>query len=899
MKKFFKALAVVLALTLVIGTVPASAATTPKAAESKVLYVDGSKGFKLDADGDKVASKLGAKVKLYKLAGLTKAQAADYTITAKSDDTTVVRTTSVNAKAVAMGTANVTIYVDGEKLGVTKITVKQSASDDTFKYDAPATVSVGEEFTVSLPRKGVDTDARRLSCADENVTITDNKNRTYTVKIAAPGEYTLKAEAFQSKTYNGATATAEIKVTAALPTLEEIAQVASNAVALKFSGDASAYTKNDFNVYYMAGDAKVYGNVVNTIELDETKTIVVVTFFTAFTAKTEYTVIAGTSEMKFTAAGNSADDVTSVKINGKATVYVNEESDEYTLSYFNAAGIDITETVDESKFTVTFSANDAVDGYFGTNNKIYFWAVGGTATVKAKVEKLNDKYEYETVAEDSMKVTCIDTPSKEYKDVAIWSFTAKDDDRIDTKATANTTLAVGDERAFQVIFNGVQGTAKFTTDVKAGDPGYRFESSDPTIVIVTGKDVNDSPVVFGVKQGTAYIKIYSYDTTNKIDSLITAIPVEVKAARKATTITPTWEKANFNNDAPTADHNVLTVVVKDQYGDPYYNATQPVKIKTADNYRTNLGGWAETTLTPDANVAKNAKWTIDAAGTVSYVKDGNYPATLTSGDATAATSLAVIEQNDASKVNGYKLTGLKDIDVAVTAASAGMDDMILKLTETYNGYYMQDVATIDFVDATPIPVTGAAAEKFEYTVAKNGSIITSLDAIEAFNGATDVVDAFKTSTVITKAAVGTYTISIYKRVASSNAAACKVTRLDTITFKITDSQPMPTYTQVQGKVDYVLDEATVTTDLFKECFQLTFDGTTYDADWTKATTGAIAKGYDVVGVTTKLDKVNKTIVFTDVTLRITNNNADPAPANELNGKTITLKVPVSGIVYGK
>ena len=54
MKKFFKALALVLALTLVLGTVPASAAVdADKVRKEKTLYVDGTKGFKT-VDGEKV-----------------------------------------------------------------------------------------------------------------------------------------------------------------------------------------------------------------------------------------------------------------------------------------------------------------------------------------------------------------------------------------------------------------------------------------------------------------------------------------------------------------------------------------------------------------------------------------------------------------------------------------------------------------------------------------------------------------------------------------------------------------------------------------------------------------------------------------------------------------------------
>ena len=136
MKKFFKALALVLALTLVLGTVPASAAVdADKVRKEKTLYVDGTKGFKT-VDGEQQFSLLKARTTYWKLLKIKKAEAEKLEITAESSAPEIVKTNdkSMGVHAYGIGEATITLAVEG-KLYTVAVTAKKSAETVTFGRD--------------------------------------------------------------------------------------------------------------------------------------------------------------------------------------------------------------------------------------------------------------------------------------------------------------------------------------------------------------------------------------------------------------------------------------------------------------------------------------------------------------------------------------------------------------------------------------------------------------------------------------------------------------------------------------------------------------------------------------------------------------------------------------------
>jgi hypothetical protein len=228
MKKFFKALALVLALTLVIGTIPAAAADTAiKAVEKKTLYVGGTKG--VDNNGKQSTYK--AKVTYAKLLGITKKEAKKLKVTAVSSNDEIVKANDKTRRirAYGIGTVTVTLTADGKTYDVA-VTAKKSADEVVFgrdwanvaELDYAVEAELNKEYTVSVPQSKagvkIDTDERRLVADDDSVIITpvEGKKRLYTVKFTKAGEFTVTGEAFQSeKSYPGATASKSVKVTIA------------------------------------------------------------------------------------------------------------------------------------------------------------------------------------------------------------------------------------------------------------------------------------------------------------------------------------------------------------------------------------------------------------------------------------------------------------------------------------------------------------------------------------------------------------------------------------------------------------------------------------------------------------------------------------------------------------
>lgn len=324
MKKFFKALALVLALTLVLGTVPASAADSYSVKKAKkTLYVA------LNADADKNAvtamgsnaaagttSQLKARVTYASILGISKKEAK------KLDITTVVKS-SVEGAVVAndntrairvygIGEATVAFKVNGKDAGTTTIIAKKSATDATvifgrdLKETSEFAASTDVAFEVSLPRNtkdedgnkvSLDTDERRLVIkdADENVIYNVSKSiaeadqvnktdivvvaedatspRLWSVKFLKTGTYTIYGEAYQSnKKYPDATGKNFVTVKVSAGKLEEIRQTTYNTFELDFSTPTIAKAAVDETYkYFSIGSANVTEakDVIKVFEVGE------------------------------------------------------------------------------------------------------------------------------------------------------------------------------------------------------------------------------------------------------------------------------------------------------------------------------------------------------------------------------------------------------------------------------------------------------------------------------------------------------------------------------------------------------------------------------------------------------------------------------------------------------
>ena len=382
MKKFFKALALVLALALVIGVVPAQA-TSAKIKAKKTLYVDGAKGTSTDG---KKASAIKGRVAIYKLAGDTKAIAAEHTYKAvvKSGDS--VSKTKKYVYAEKLGKSVVEIFKDGESVGTTVVTVKKNADENTLTItglEDGQEVVCGVETTVTLPRAKADSDERRLFVDDKEVTEVEGQPRVYKVTFTKAGDHKVRFEAFQSAELDAVTTPAkEITVKATMPKPVSAKQVSATSFAATFEGNMEGLIEDkditNQMIYYMIADTPVVTGVVKSVKVE--KEVVTVEMYAAFNSNETYFFKYGDADaVPFKTAVNKIQYVDKIEIVPAKAYYITKTT-AFDYKLFNADGVELDKSVIEvPNFTI-----DSDVAWFDGALAVYFYGEG-TATIKASL----------------------------------------------------------------------------------------------------------------------------------------------------------------------------------------------------------------------------------------------------------------------------------------------------------------------------------------------------------------------------------------------------------------------------------------------------------------------------------------------------------------------------------
>lgn len=314
MKKFFKALALVLALALVVGVVPAQSASA-KIKAKKVLYTAAPKGW--STTDDTLKSSLKTKVRIYTLAGDKKAVAADheYKAVIKSGDE-FVDVTEKYVVGKELGKAVVEIFKDGESLGTSVITVRKNADASTLKLQvkdgdafvdvtADTTFVAGVTYRLALPRAKADSDERRLTVDDKAIEDVEGSARQYDVTFDE-GEHTIAFEAFQGGVLDGYTAQDSIKITAKTPAAKSAKQVSANSFEVTFDSAMKVNGKNlitkdnvaNQDIYYLIAKQPVVTGVIKSVTVsEEDPKVVKVEMYAAFNSDTDYYFTFGDADL--------------------------------------------------------------------------------------------------------------------------------------------------------------------------------------------------------------------------------------------------------------------------------------------------------------------------------------------------------------------------------------------------------------------------------------------------------------------------------------------------------------------------------------------------------------------------------------------------------------------------
>ncbi len=781
MKNFFKKLAFVLALAMVVTAI-APAAKASAATEPSFKY--GSKKLYLGGD---VTGNYGETYRF------RFNDAKGYTAKWKSSNANVatVDAKTGNIQAVAVGKATITATLtkkgsDAVELKAT-VYVKQNAEKIGFgKMDAVKNMAVGDTGKVNVYRqvgttkvwkqadKTVSTDVVKWTSSNPEVATVDKWGK---VTAVAAGETTITATATQSEGSKAVVSKSyTVKVAAGLV---DAKQASKNTINVTFAGDLSAVaTKENVKVYSLVGSTKVL-NVVKEVKFDATdKTKAVVTVYTDLVKGTEYVVEYGDTKAAFVGADLSKDAVASLKITTvEATKGVAKDIE---VKAYDANGVEIPgDTVNSY---ITLSADSSSKYYLDeANKKITIFNSGDVAVVKATFHTYTYGTDYtENVITTTQEIKGVDAATLAMQTIdAFTVFTGTDPDF----SKPNTALSVSDnDGSYRVAVKCTDNTSdkktvKSTDENQIADDKFRFESSDTTVLVINGD------TLYPVKEGSATV-IVKY---NKVTIGAYNVTIGAKRVVSDVQVTVSSPKLSFNTVTGTVDSLEVKVVTKDQYG---ADINVGVTLTPVSSNPNNAITWD----TKDVN--KNTT-TFKFLGT-QFGKEGSYQFKV-EADNKQVRWAAFQVVDVASKNEAYfKLTNeSKNVDTALNVDGSKTDskDFEMSLASyTSDGYKKANYTLYADEDAARAAVSGSSVTYWaKISVPSSTNTTDAAKYISVTNGSVDVNPVVVKDGVATKMTTGTYTVQVFKYDPASKETN-KSSAVTVANITITDTQTAPAVT---------------------------------------------------------------------------------------------------------
>ncbi|HCL04401.1 MAG TPA: hypothetical protein DHW61_18665 [Lachnoclostridium phytofermentans] len=774
MKNFFKKIAFVLALAMVLVSVaPATANAATKAPSlkktSKILYIGG------DLTGTISDS--------YRF---TFNNAAGYTATWKSKNTKVATIEGKNVVAVGVGKTEVVATLTnkaGKSVQKTAtVWVKQNAEEvgfgSTKAVDSP--LAVGAKAKVNVYRlvgdKKIWTQNDMATCTDVIKWTSSNTDvatvdKFGTVTAVAAGEATITATATQPQ---GPTAgeSASYKVTVAAG-IQSVKQTGLTTAQITFAGNVSAEAnKDNVTVKSMVGSTGVKV-AVKDLKFDAVdKTKATITTFTEFAKDTEYVVSYKDTSASFVGVDTSKDAVASIKFD--TTDVVKAKAETIKFKVYDKNGVDITREEFTNRIDVSL-VNATTDCYLDSSAKtITFFTSGKTAEVKATYHTYTYGADYKEITIDAVgTIVSKDVASTTIKSVDV--FTAYTGDVDFTKP--NKTISVSDtDGSYKVAVKTTNNDGKELSSVgNVSDDKFTFESSDTTTLLIVGDQL------YPVKEGGAMV-IVKYNKT-----VIDAYAVTIGSKRVAADVTAKFDRAQLATNA--SDSVKLTVTVKDQFG------AERTKLETIDVKFVSGPKDANQTV-PTATVGKNNEFVFE--GSI-YNVIGGYQYKVTVGNQVRYVGFTTDKAVGTPSFYQLSNTG-KAIDTALKVGNTNKtDDKEFKLGlagYASNGYKilnvpMADGKTVAF-DSIPATATGSAV--YVEVQGPANKDITPFISVSADGQVVVKPVVMNASGAAIKAPAGNYTVSVFE-MNKTNASQTKdnvpVKALIVGGFSITDTQQVP------------------------------------------------------------------------------------------------------------
>lgn len=755
MKNFFKKLAFVLALAMVVTAI--APAATASAAKAPVLNTTGKKLY-LEKD---VAT--GKYTNTFTLKVWNK---GDYrvTFTSKNPEIATVSKWWGSVTAVAPGEATIVATVSNKTTGkvvktlTSKVWVKRNAveigvsSASAGKLDNA--LNVGDKVKLNVFRKDLNgktawqqadktivTDYTIWTSSDTSVATVDKWG---TVKAVAPGTAKITVRTAQTEDASKATANVvELNVTVKSKGITGVTQTTSNTIEVTFGSEMDTVVNKD-TLEITPASSTYQTPIIKSIKWNSDKTVATVVTYSDFEDGVAYTLsvkdnadIAG----EFKA---SVGKVASIVITGPNTALENSTPVEIEYDLKDANGVKVSAASDAR---VEFEIVDGdQNGYLTVENgvdKIGVFEKGKTVAVKATYytgtfteEGTEVSFTSNTFVVKGISATDVTLTSTKY------TVTNEEYSKIDWN-DVNADVTIGLNDADYSIHANVKDSADntFKTDSDANTTtNFTFESMDTSKV-----EVDALGKLYPIAKGTAYVKV----TVNSNEKTF-LVKVTIGEERKATTLTLDKYTDTASNAVAVDDEVTFTATVKDQYGAKYKTAFEI----TANG---NTSSEHENRFDVDGN-----KIVFDPAGLAA----GSYSFKVTVNNLTRVVTIVVKQPGEATTTRF--VVSDKTLDLAVTNSDNKAKDITFALYS---------------VDAKGVKVAKISPENYSLDIKAPSGEVKAVADNNGYKVTVRTVTDSAISQEITK--TGTYVVTVKE--------GTKV--ISKANFVITNSQVKPIVSQ--------------------------------------------------------------------------------------------------------
>lgn len=713
MKNFFKKLAFVLALAMVVTAIaPAAKASAAKApvlnTTSKKIYIGGDYTGKYS---DKFTLKVWNK--------------GDYRVTFTSSDTKIATVTKwygvVEAKAV--GTATITATVSNKDTGKTikklsaKVFVKKNAESVGFSAASAGkfaeALTIGDKVKLNVYREadGVKAwkQADKTQITDYVVWSTSNKDvatvdKWGTVKAVGAGEATISAVATQIEDKVATTTPATVKVTVNAKGIVDVTQLTETKIKVTFGADQDAEKLTKDTLVIKPADASVVTPSIKEIKIsDDNKKVATVEFYLALQDKAVYTVSVKDTDSKKDITA-SVGDPASITITKPGTAVVGEDTKiEYVVK--DANGVELSVSKDNVEAT---RIENEDNGYISSNNDgvptINMYEKGKTVTIQLTYHTYKyDNDGNETVFKSSpFLVTGIDKTDVGLNTTA-GTVVKGDYSKADFDKVKSQLPLDGEDYYIHVKVKDAAGV-EYTTKEDAYSK-FTFESLNSSRL-----EVDADGKLYPLSVGTAMVKVTVKDIEKSF-----LVEVSVVAESKVSKLVVDKPTLTLSNGENVDDSATVKITVEDQYG----NSLSDSK--------------SELTIVPDAalNVDIEGKEiTIDGK----YTAKGDYKIKVTAGSYSRDIRVKILEPEVLTTYKKFEYVGSSKVDLARNNDNAGANTVSF----TYYGLDSKGVRAYKFVegvdyeliitDKNTKPVNAVTNGAFEVVSVSGSSLLKNVDA---------------------------------------------------------------------------------------------------------------------------------------------------------------------------